>query len=174
MDKKRLLIISALVLSGIIFYDIGVLRGPVRKTGGKPLDKETGERAKAMPEVRLSLLDAPRPAYKGVVKDIFGSFRDEEVQRPKTVKAATAPPPPVVMPAPPPPPSRLKVFVSGMRFMGFLEKKADKTAFFSRNNDVFIVKKGDNIDAFSVQELEDSFVTFADEENNEEVKLDLR
>lgn len=178
VSKKPLLVIVVLALAGVIVYDIMYFAGgsknagPVQKAGYS--SKEPG--IARFPEPRLDLLDQPRVGYKGVSKDIFGPFTVEPVIKPP-VKAIAATPPPVLAPVPeappPPPPSRIKVFASSIRFVGFLEKTTERSAFFSRGEEVFILKKGDIFDRYRVTELTDAFIAFKDDESGEDIRVEL-
>lgn len=172
VDRKRLLIILALVFSAVISYDLLFFR----EGGGKPgpSARPAGtkkERAEAMPGLKSSLLDRPRPAYKGAARDIFAPLR-EEVKKPAAKAIAQPAPPPQVLP--PPPPSRFKIFASEVKFLGLLEKKDGKTAFLSRGNDVYIVKKGDLLNGYRVADITGSLLVLTDEESGEHAGIDLQ
>lgn len=163
----------ALVFAAVISYDLLFFRGVDRKP--EPSARPAGskkERAEAAPGLKLSLLDRPRPAYREVTRDIFAPIR-EEIRKP-TVKAIapSAPPPPPQ--AVPPPPSRFKIFASEVRFLGLLEKKDGRTAFLSRGDEVYIVRKGDMLNGYRVAEITGSLLVLTDEESGEHAGIDLQ
>lgn len=163
------MIMLALVFAAVILYDLLFFSGSDKKpeTQARPAGIKK-ERAGAGPGIELRLLDKTRPAYKGVVKDIFATLR-EEVKKPD----ATALPAPT-LPELPPPPSKFKTFASGLKFLGFLEKEDNKTAFLSKGNDVFIVKKGDKLDGYRVTELTGNLLALTDEASGEHAGIDLQ
>lgn len=168
------MIILALVFAAVTSYDLLFFRGGGGKPG--PLARPAStkeERPEAMPGLKLSLLDRPRPAYRGAARDIFAPIR-EEVKTPVAKAIAPPAPPPPPQAVLPPPPSRLKIFASEVKFLGLLEKKDGKTAFLSKGNDVYIVKKGDLIESFRITELNGFFMALIDEESREEVRVIFR
>jgi len=160
--KKRLLIIIAAIWAALIAYNLwSYVRPQAKKTGVT----EPGQLVRQdAPVLRLSLLKKTRPAYRGVVKDIFTPVRPPA-------------PPPVAVAAPPTPAQKtpLEVFASEVKFIGFVEKGVKKTVFLSRGQDVFMVKKGDVIDGkFRVAGITDTLLTLMNiAGGDEEARIDL-
>ncbi|MBI5492848.1 MAG: hypothetical protein HY893_07955 [Deltaproteobacteria bacterium] len=158
--KKRLLIILAILWAGVIAYDLKLFvarKAPERKdANGHGLT--------------LALLDRPRPQYKGVIKDIFSPVKTA-AERPRVEKPA---PPVMAAPPPPAPPSALRVFAAQAKFIGFVEKGADRKVFVSRGADIFILKKGDVIDGkIKVVDITDNLMTLTDESGAEQANIPL-
>ncbi|GFO56171.1 type II secretion system protein PulP [Geomonas sp. Red276] len=123
--------------------------------------------------VRLDLLDRIPPERGGSRRNIFSPiFRDETKlppfkPLPPLPKAAKALPPlpmpglpPQPQPAPPPPEPPVNLELGKFNFVGFLKKNGDKTVFLSKNNEVFLAKKGSKIAGdFMVTDITDESLT---------------
>jgi hypothetical protein len=172
---KLILILFVFIWIGIIAYNSGffetarvvpVGKTPVRPTAALPSALED------LPELRLDLLDSPRPPYKGIKKNIFSPLKFPVPEPPKEEPVAepVLEPPPVVKP----PPSPLETFKASITFIGFLEKEKDKTVFLTRGEDVFLVKRGDIIEGrFRVAEITDTVLRFSDELSGEAASIGL-
>lgn len=179
-NKKILIVFLVIIWGGIIAYNAGFFKGT---PGGMPISERAGGGAIAplkaledIPELRLDLLDAPRPPYKGIKKNIFSPLKFPVPKSPKKESPQELIPEadaePVVKP--PPPPSPLETFRSSVRFMGFLEKDKDRTVFLTRGDDVFLVKRGDIIEGrFRVAEITDTLLRFSDEVSGETASIVL-
>ncbi len=161
-------------MAAVISYDLFFFKksGITPGSSIKPAGIKKG-RSEAVLELKLSLLDKPRPAYTGALRDIFSPLR-EEVKRPETAISPSPAQPPPVQTVVPPKLSRFKVFSSEVKFLGFLEKKDGKTAFLSRGDDVYIVKKGDRVNGYRVTEIADNILVLTDDEGGEQAGIDLR
>jgi hypothetical protein len=174
--NKKILILLLVIWVGILAYHSGIFVGtPVmpKRAGPGPTVLSVLE---DLPELRLELLDRPRPGYRGIKKNIFSPLKVHVPKPPPKPpkKSPPKPPPVVVKPPPPPPPSPLEVFTSKVKFIGFLEKEKDKTVFLNKGEDVFLVKSGDIIDdRFRVAEITDTVLRFNDEVNGDTATLDL-
>ncbi|MCM0082023.1 type II secretion system protein PulP [Geomonas sp. Red32] len=123
--------------------------------------------------VRLDLLDRVPSQTGGSRRNIFSPiFRDEAKlppfkPLPPLPKAAKLPPPPMLLPQvlppqppPPPPEPPVNVELGKFNFVGFLKKNGDKTVFLSKNNEVFLAKKGSKIAGdFMVTDITDESLT---------------
>ncbi len=173
--SKKTLIVLALVWVAILVYNrVGQDSPPASPAEKVAEGSGRGAAPAAVPELRLDLLDRPAPDYTGVKKDIFRPLkapvaRAAVKKAPEPVAPAVAAPPP-----PPPPPTLLEKFVSSLKFLGFLEKKRDKTIFLGSGEDVFLARSGDIIGArFRVTGITDTALRLTDEVTGEEATLDL-
>jgi hypothetical protein len=171
---KKILILLLVIWAGLLAYYSGIFEGTTVKPGVKRAGPGTTAQVQleGLPELRLDLLDRPKPDYKGIKKNIFRPLKVYIPKPPpKPVEKPPTEPPPVVAP---PPPSPLRVFTSRVKFVGFLEKGKDKTVFLNRGEEVFIVKRGDIIDnRFRVSEVTDTVLRFNDEVSGETSILNL-
>ncbi len=175
-NKKILIVFLVIIWGGIIAYNAGFFKGT---PGSMPISERAGGGAIAplkaledIPELRLDLLDAPRPPYKGIKKNIFSPLKFPVPKSSKKEPTPEVKAEPVVKP--PPPPSPLETFRSSVRFMGFLEKDKDRTVFLTRGDDVFLVKRGDIIEGrFRVAEITDTLLRFSDEVSGEAASIVL-
>jgi hypothetical protein len=163
----KILILLLVIWVAVLAYNRDIFKG----TPVMPERVGPGTIAQALlediPELRLDLLDRPKTSYKGIKKNIFSPLRFPK-PKPKPKPPEPPPEPEPVVAKPPPPPSPLEVFTSKVRFIGFLEKKKDKTVFLNRGEDVFLVKRGDIIDGrFRVAEITDTLLRLNDEVNGE-------
>lgn len=159
-DKKKIIVVLAAVWAVIIAYNVynfgfsggrGGASAPAVSAGGV-------RRAATAPHIRHELPGRTPKKYPGVARDIFSPVR-AEVKKPVVKVSPPSPPPP-----PPAAPTPLEDFVSGVRFMGFLEKGAARTVFINRGSDVFMVKAGDLLyGRFRVSAISDAELTFVDE-----------
>jgi hypothetical protein len=169
---KLILIFFVFIWIGIIAHNSGffetarvvpVGKTPVRPTAALPSALED------LPELRLDLLDMPRPPYKGIRKNIFSPLKFPVPKPPEEEPGAgsTLGPLPVVKP-----PSPLETFKASVRFIGFLEKEKDKTVFLTSGEDVFLLKRGDIIEGrFRVAEITDTVLRFSDELSGEAASI---
>lgn len=163
-NRKVLFALIALVWTGIIAYNLYSFGVFNRGSGGQaqPSKKREARTSSARPFNK-----SVRKPYPGVKKDIFVPFR----QAPKASAAPVVKPP--ELPPMPAPPSKIQVFASEIRFLGFLEKGRGMTVFLSRGADVFIVKQGDVLSGFKVVEMNEVSMTLSDAGTGESVKVEL-
>lgn len=128
--------------------------------------------------VDLALLEREQPRFSGYKRNIFSPiFRDEV--KPPPFKPLPPPPKPVAKlpaplpqpaapppPPPPPPPSpeelarqAAEAELSKFTFLGFLKKDGQRTVFLSKNNEIFLAKKGSTLGQFQVAELTEDAIT---------------
>jgi hypothetical protein len=151
--NKKILILLLVIWVGILAYHSGIFVGtPVmpKRAGPGPTVLSVLE---DLPELRLELLDRPRPGYRGIKKNIFSPLKVHVPKPPpKPPKKSPPKPPPVVVKPP----------------------EKDKTVFLNKGEDVFLVKSGDIIDdRFRVAEITDTVLRFNDEVNGDTATLDL-
>lgn len=168
--KKAILVLLAAVWAAIIIYNIYNVRA-LRTVEGPKSAEERRVRA-ALPQgvlaIRLDLLEKKHRPYEGVKKDIFSPLIS-----PAPKPAEELPPPPAPEPKPQPP-TPLEAFLKDVRFLGFVEKGAEKTIFLGRGVDVFLVKKGDVVDKrFLMVKITSARLTIRDLIKEEEATLEL-
>jgi len=112
-----------------------------------------------------------KETYPGVARDIFRM--ENVVDKPKREIVPQTPPPP-----PAPTPQELaadaaRAELSKFRFLGYLTEK-DSTLFLSKDNELFIVKKGDIIQKnYKVKEAKSNFVVMLDIATGVETRVEL-
>jgi hypothetical protein len=143
--------------------------------------------------VHLELLDQARP-FSGYRRNIFSPIFREEVKAPpigtlpplppRPSKKALPPPPPPrplnvqpVQPPPPPPPTAEQLAdqeLAKFTFLGFLKKNGDRTVFLSKNNEIFLAKKGSKLGPnFIVGDLSDDAITIKSVAEGRELVIPL-
>jgi hypothetical protein len=131
--------------------------------------------------VRLDLLDQHAAGFKGFKRNVF---RPLFLQEADTVKRKLAkipppppPPPPLPPPPPPPPPTPLQMMqgeVTRFVYLGFLQKEKRRTLFLSRDNQIYLVKKGDKLlGKFEVTALTDTSFTVKAPQDGSELVVPL-
>lgn len=203
MNRQKLILTLLLVaLVGSIVYSY--LRAPKQETvatlknrpgaAATVLRKGNAPAAKAPAadnsEVHLALLERSMPGFSGFRRNIFSPvFRDEKKQAPLKLPpppppvklpplpqpAASAPPAPP--PPPPPPPTEeelANVELGKFTFLGFLKKNGEKTVFLSKNNEIFLAKKGSKLGPkFQVTDLGEDAITIKSVAGGRELVIPL-
>lgn len=111
-------------------------------------------------KLHLELLDRPLPRFAGFKRNIFWFAPLEN----KKKLPPPPPPPPFRPPAPPPPlppsPPPVRKEMAKFTFLGFLKKDNRKTIFLGKDNQIFLVKKGDRIaNNYEVTNITDDMLT---------------
>lgn len=175
--ETKILFALLLILAVLIGYRVATREEPkrVKELTFKPVvsGQWSGVSGEKIEKVKEPLKTDKKP-YKGVIRNPFQPLYPPP------------PPPPVVIlkPAPPPVPASFPVITtkgpspaqieSGrIKFLGFLQKEGDRKIFLSKEKEVFIVKKGDNIGLFEVGDISDSSVTLIARDTKEEFKLTI-
>ncbi|HTY21166.1 MAG TPA: hypothetical protein VMC44_05970 [Geobacteraceae bacterium] len=127
--------------------------------------------------LRLDLLDGERPRFSGFHRNIFKSVFASQHRAP-LVPARRAPAPPPPTPPPPPPvktPAQVAMEEVGrFVFLGYLQKENRKTIFLTKDNQIFLLKKGDRIGGrYSVAEITENMLTIALAPGGEQVVIPL-
>jgi hypothetical protein len=151
MNRQKVFLLFLLVLL-VVALVIAFFRTPQLKTvdklkyaPGTPAEARKGETAKLDDrKLHLELLDRPLPRFAGYKRNIFWIAPLE------TKKKLPLPPPPPFRPPPPPPPplvqsSPVRREIAKFTFLGFLKKDNRKTIFLAKDNEIFLVKKGDRL-----------------------------
>ncbi len=153
-------------------------RPPVRSTPAAPSPSRMDDK-----RVRLDLLDASGSRFSGFRRNIFRPIFHEELKRialpppppPPIAKKPSEAPPMVGPPAPPPgqagaaieaprPAETLGTFT----FLGFMKKDNRKTIFLSKNNEIFLVRKGDKLaNKYEVTNITDEALTVSTADGKE-------
>jgi hypothetical protein len=142
--------------------------------------------------LNLALLDRELPRFSGYKRNIFSPIFRDEVKPPpfkplppppKPLKAPVPAPAPAPVPAPPapPPPSpeelarqAAEAELSRFTFLGFLKKDGQKTVFLSKNNEIFLAKKGSTLAGrFQISELTDDAITIRATAGGKELVIPL-
>lgn len=179
MPSREIKILIALisVLTALVIYRVATKEEPkrVRELTFKPGVRGQGPAVSGekIEKVKEPVKTDKKP-YRGVIRNPFQPLYPPP------------PPPPVVIskPVPPPVPASFPVITargpspaqieSGrIKFLGFLQKEGDRKIFLSKDKEVFIVKKGDNIGLFEVGDISDSSVTMIARDTKEEFRLSI-
>ena len=201
MNRQKLLLFVLLIgLAVAVFYSY--LRSPKQQyaqqaapsgatgTAGKGSGAPAGVAGDSS-RLHLEILDQERSASAGYRRNIFSPLFKDEMKQPPF---KTLPPPPRPLPAPPapapapvpvqpPPPAptpeqlaqqaadaELAKFV----FLGFLQKNGQKTVFLSKNNEIFLAKKGTVLaNRFKVSDVTDDAITIRSDVGNREIVIPL-
>jgi hypothetical protein len=149
--------------------------------------------AAAGQEVHLAQLDREQTRTSGYRRNIFTPIFHEEVTLPpfkplppppRSPRGLPPPPPPSggagqgqMAPPPPPPPTPRDIDqqeLSRFSFLGFLKKNGDKTVFLSRDNEIFLARKGATIaNKFIVSDLTDDALTLQSPATGAELVIPL-
>lgn len=170
MNRQKLLLLALVgLLAAAVVY--AYFRTPQQRTVGKlkyspgaPADARKDETPKPNGrKLHLELLDNRLPRSTGSKRNIFWLAGAE------TRKKLPLPPPPPFRPAPPPPlpPPPIKTLTPPVRsemaqftFLGFLKKDGRKTIFLAKDNEIFLVRKGDKIlNTYEVTKITDDMLT---------------
>lgn len=131
-------------------------------------------------KLRLELLDREMPRFAGFRRNIFRPVFSDEMKLAaiplKPLKAAPPAPPP-----PPPPPVQKTPAQIAMEevgqfaFLGYLQKENRKTVFLTKNNEIFLVKKGDKIvGKYEVADISENKMTISLAPGGEQVGIPLQ
>lgn len=166
-QKAFLFILSVLFVAAVVY---AFIRTPQQKTveslkfaPGAPAETVKRDTAKTGDtKLNLQLLDRPLPRFAGFKRNIFWlpSF---ETRKKLSLPPPPPPPPPQPLPSLPPlqatpPPVRQEM--AKFTFLGFLKKDNRKTIFLSKDNEIFLVKKGDKIaNSYEVTNITDDVLT---------------
>lgn len=166
-QKAFLFILLVMFVAAVVY---AFFRKPEQKTvarlkfaPGAPVVTAKGETATPdTTKLHLDLLDRPSPRFAGFKRNIFRLASLETKKKlpppppPPFIPPPPPPPPPSSPPPPPPPPPPLAKFT----FLGFLNKDNRKTIFLSKDNEIFLVKKGDKIaNNYEVTNISDDALT---------------
>jgi len=187
MDRRKLILVLVLVIfAGAAGY--GYLHQPPRRTVEK-LKYTTGMRADVSrtasgaqddKRLRLDLLDRDLPRFSGFKRNIFRPIFSGDMKPSVMPRNPVKPQLPVPLPPPPPPPveptpaQRAMEDVGRFTFLGFLQKENSKTIFLSRDNEIFLVKKGDKLAGrYDVASITDEALTINLAATGEQIVIPL-
>jgi hypothetical protein len=153
--QKTILFILLLIFAAAVIY--AYLQLPEQKTVSQLTNKTvapatTSRRGPAAAKpvstrVNLALLDTMLPKFSGFKRNIFTLAAP--MSRTKLPPPPPPPLPPPPLPAPTPSQVAQNVMVSEMAkftFLGYLLKDDRKSVFLQKNNEIYVVKKGDRIE----------------------------
>ncbi|MDO8445041.1 MAG: hypothetical protein Q7T53_02880 [Deltaproteobacteria bacterium] len=195
MPSREIKILIALisVLTALVIYRVATKEEPkrVRELTFKPV--VSGQRSAVSGEKTPPLTSPLSPPWQGGVGVVSKGGTKGGVEKkpyrgvirnPFRSLYPPPPPPPQILPklpvAPPPAPfpvitttvsSPAQIESGRIKFLGFLQKEGDRKIFLSKDKEVFIVKKGDNIGVFEVGDISDSSVTLIARDTKEEFQL---
>jgi hypothetical protein len=139
-------------------------------------------------KLHLELLGTPGARFAGFRRNIFRPIFHEEMKPiplppppPPPVRATQEPPPLVGPPAPPPGQAAAAVeapkpaeTLGTFTFLGFVKKDNRKTIFLSKNNEIFLVRKGDKIaNKYEVTNITDEAMTLSGGTDGREIIIPL-
>src|SRR3990172_3666013 len=176
-----------LILAALIVYRVATREEPKRvkeltfkpgARGQRPGIMANGTASTSTAEeAGKAELKAEKKTYEGVIRNPFGPLY------PPPPPPKILPKKPPVTPPPPPPapfpvitargPSQAQIESGRIKFLGFLQKEGDRKIFLSRDREVFIVKKGDNVGIFQVGDISDNSVSLIARDTKEELKLGI-
>jgi hypothetical protein len=151
--------------------------GSLKYAPGTSAESYRTQRGGEDTRVRLDLLDRDHPRFSGFRRNIFRSIFYEPV---KTVAVPKSIPVPVVPPPPPPPvektPAQIAMEEVGQfAFLGYLQKDNLRTVFLTKNNQIFLVKKGDKIAGrYEVADITENMLTISLAQGGEQVVIPLQ
>ncbi len=194
MKKKNKLILLAtllLVEGGLLFHQFSEAdnkQGPSLNLVETKTTSPTADRRDRV-SVRLDLLRSGFPISKKPAKNIFQSLQPPPptprpmIKRPPPIMPPPPPKPRVVFPPPPSPQKqqgptpeeialgKAKEELSQFRYLGYLERGDEASAFLSRGNELYIVKHQEEIeDRFIVQALSVEFIVLHEKQTGTEVR----
>jgi len=163
-QKAFLFILIVLFVAAVVY---AFIRTPQQKAveslkfaPGAPAETVKRDTAKTDDtKLNLQLLDRPLPRFAGFKRNIFWLPSFEARKK----LSLPPPPPPQPLPSLPPlqatpPPVRQEM--AKFTFLGFLKKDNRKTIFLSKDNEIFLVKKGDKIaNSYEVMNITDDVLT---------------
>jgi hypothetical protein len=187
MDRKKLaLVIILLLLAATVVYSF--VRWP-RQTSVAKLKFAPGMtmdrlRLAALPrredKLRLDLLDMDRPRFSGYRRNIFMPIAPNPAKMPKLPlkhlkPVAPSPPPPPPPPPPPKTPAQIAMDQVGQFvFLGYLQKENRKTIFLTKDNQIFLMKKGDKVAGkYEVAAVSENMLTISVSPGGEQVVIPL-
>jgi len=184
MNRQKL-ILAVLLCVLIIALVTSYFRRPKQQTVAT-LKFAPGMRAEAKRSIKstpqddtklhLDLLDQEQQRFSGFKRNIFRPIFHEEG------KLLPVPPRPPVLPPPPPPPplppveqpSPLQQEMGRFTFLGFMKKDSQKTIFLSKDNQIYLVKKGDKLAGkYEVAGLTDEALTIRMQGDGGEIVIPL-
>lgn len=179
MPSREIKILIALisVLTALVIYTVATKEEPkrVRELTFKPVARGQGPAVSGekIEKVKEPLKTDKKP-YRGVIRNPFRSLYPPPPPPPQILPKLPVTPPPAPFPViTTKGPSPAQIELGRIKFLGFLQKEGDRKIFLSKDKEVFIVKKGDNIGVFEVGEISDNSVTLIVRDTKEEFRLSI-
>jgi hypothetical protein len=123
--------------------------------------------------LRIDLLDGESPRFSGFRRNIFRPVFSNMLAVAMPAKPLKPPPPP----PPPPPPTPAQIAMEEMGrfvFFGYLQRENRKTVFLTRDNQIFLFRKGERIfGKYDVTDISDNMMTIALAPGGEQVVIPL-
>jgi len=153
----------------------------LKYTPGMRVDAyRTINRARDDKKLHLELLDRDTPRFTGFRRNIFRPVYLNEMQLAsiplKPLKPApTAPPPPLPPPVEKTPAQVAMEEVGQFAFLGYLQKDNRRTVFLTKNNEIFLVKKGDKVvGKYEVADISENMLRITLAPGGEQVDIPLQ
>jgi hypothetical protein len=172
-QKVLLLVLLALLAVAAIY---AYFRMPEQKTvaklkftPGSPAEARKADTTKSdVKRLKLDLLDKLLPRFTGFKRNIFWL-------RPYATAKKLPPPPPPPSPPPKTPQPVLPIKeIARFTFLGFMKKDSSKFVFLSKDKEIFVVKKGDNIaNSYIVTNISEDFLTLNSASGGDEIVIPL-
>jgi preprotein translocase subunit YajC len=123
--------------------------------------------------LRIDLLDRENTPFSGFRRNIFRPVFFYRTEVPFPAKPLKQPPPPP--PPPPKTPAQIAMEEIGrFSFLGYLHRNNRKTVFLTRDNQIFLVRKGDRIAGmYDVDDISENMITIALAPGGEKVVVPL-
>lgn len=189
MNRQRLILFILVILFGVaLLWSYSAMPRPktVSSLTFKPgqqakpvvnVKDKAGREADDGTRLKISLLDAESPAFKGYRRNIFKPVFTDELKIVKQQVVAVKPPPP-------PPPAVAPVQqtlilpeaspLARFTFLGFLKKGSVKTIFLAKDKDILLVKEGDIVAGrYEATDISDQALTLTVTDSGDEIVIPL-
>ena len=178
MNRQKVLLLVLLALLAVA-ATYAYFRMPEQKTvaklkftPGSPAETRKADTGKSdLKRLKLDLLDRPSPRFAGFKRNIFWL---RPYATAKKLPPPPPPPPPKTPPPPPPPQDPMVKEIAKFTYLGFLKKDTKKYVFLSKDKEIFVVKKGDNIaNSYIVTNVSEDFLTINSASGGDEIVIPL-
>ena len=174
MKKESKMLVALLALLLVLFLN------NLRKAEIKRVDELTYKTAQrqvsapavesGLPEIETDLLTPERESFRMGKKNIFEPLSFVKKRRPRKA----APPKPAAKKIPPPMHEVVLKAIAKYTFLGFMEKGDVKTIFLTKEDEIFIVKKGDTLSGdYVVQNITDDLIEISSADGADTMTISL-
>lgn len=176
--NTTILALLLLILAFLVAYRFATYEEPVRvkeltyKPGGKRVREDFKPAVKEVGKTMSSNKEKRR--FGGVIRNPFQALYPPTQPPVEQKIEMVGPPPPQPTPFPvitARGPSPAQIESGRFKFLGFLQKEGERKIFLSRDKEIFIAKKGDNVSIFQVADITENSVTLISRDSKEEFKL---
>jgi len=186
MNRQRLILFILLILFGVAaLWSYSAMPRPKTvsnltfKSGqqAKPVVAETDKSVRAADDgtrLKISLLYAEKPEFKGYRRNIFKPVFADEMAVVKQAVPFKQPPRVLPTPAEPVIIAPVAAPLANFTFLGFLKKGSVKTIFLAKENDILLVKKGDKFAGrYETADISDQALTLKVTDSGETIVIPL-